>query len=372
MKKTIILAVVLLSATFGFSQTMDKPFSVGVHTGLVDYHGDLNREWFNAGDYNAHVGLTGMYTLNSWLNTGIEVNYGSISYHMPITAENSQLGFRANILHANAQLRLKFNNGKWISEDSKFQPYLYLGTGMSHLGARKLDDGQTLTVEGFDWTGNAGLGLTYKITDLIGVNYNFNYAMTNHDKRDNLSIGKNDQFMQHSVGVTFSFGKSKNKSDANSSTKMKDSDNDGVSDDMDRCPNTAKGVKVDKYGCPVVTDEARVILDNALKGILFETGKDVLVESSNSKLDEVAKLLKANSKFKLDIDGHTDNTGGKELNRELSLKRAQAVKNYLVKQGVEESRLNAQGFGDTQPIESNDTPEGRTANRRVELIVIQK
>ena len=108
-----------------------------------------------------------------------------------------------------------------------------------------------------------------------------------------------------------------------------------------------------------------------MKGILFETGSDVLVASSHSKLDKVADLMKANPKYNLAIDGHTDNTGGTELNHTLSHKRADAVKAYLVSKGINESRMTTKGFGETQPIKSNDTPEGRTANRRVELIVIQ-
>ena len=116
MRKSIVLVAVLLSATFTFAQTMERPISVGVHSGLVDYHGDLNQEWFNMGAYNAHVGLTAMYTLNPWLNTGVQVNYGSIGYHVPLTATNTQKGFRADMLHANAQLRLKFNNGAWLAE----------------------------------------------------------------------------------------------------------------------------------------------------------------------------------------------------------------------------------------------------------------
>lgn len=373
MKKTFILAALAILSFGSFAQTMNKPFAIGLHSGMVDYHGDLNRAWFNMGDYKAHIGLTGMYTLNPWLNTGIQVNYGSIGFHNPISSENTQLGFRANMLHANAQLRLKFNNGKWMSEDSKLQPYLYLGTGLSHMGARKQDDGQTLTVTGVDWTGNLGAGVTFMVNEKIGINYNLNYALTNHDKRDNLSVGKNDQFMQHSLGVTFNFGKSKNNQGSNGATetKAKDSDNDGVSDDKDKCANTPKGVAVDKYGCPVVEKETKQVLDNALKGILFETGKDVLVESSYDKLDAVAALMKANPKFKLEIDGHTDNTGTKEINKELSLKRAESVKKYLMKKGIEESRLIAKGYGDSEPIDTNDTPEGRANNRRVELIIIQ-
>lgn len=367
MRKSITFVAALLTATFTFSQTMDNPFSIGVHSGLVDYHGDLNQEWFNMGAYNAHIGLSGMYSLSPWLNTGIMVNYGSIGYHMPITSTNTQKGFRADMLHANAQLRLKFNNGTWLAEESRVQPYIYVGTGLSSMMSRTQSDGQNLTVEGTDWTGNAGLGVTYKVTELIGINYNFNYAMTNHDKRDNLSNGYNDQFMQHSLGLTFDFGNPKKLS----TPKVVDSDGDGVGDDWDRCPQTAKGVKVDRHGCPVVDKETRAILDDALKGILFETGSDVLVASSHSKLDKVADLMKANPKYNLAIDGHTDNTGGTELNHTLSHKRADAVKAYLVSKGINESRMTTKGFGESQPVKSNNTEEGRAENRRVELIVIQ-
>jgi len=375
MKKITFLTVLLCTSISATSQTMSRPISVGVHTGLVDYHGDLNRAWFNIADYRGHVGITGMYTINPWLNTGIQANYGTIGFHVPKNSANSQNGFRASMLHANAQLRLKFNNGRWLKEDSRVQPYVYVGTGLSHMNARTEDDGQTLTVKGMDWTGNLGAGVTFKITDLIGLNYNFNYAMTNHDKRDNLSVGKNDQFMQHSVGVVFNFGKPKaarNKNtDTGSTTNSNDADGDGVTNDKDKCANTPKGTAVDKYGCPIVDQDVKDVLDDALTGILFETGKDVLVPSSLTKLDAVASIMQANPKFKLEIDGHTDNTGNAALNKDLSLKRAEAVKAYLVKKGVEEGRLTAKGYGDTQPVDTNDTPEGRANNRRVEFIVIQ-
>lgn len=80
-------------------------------------------------------------------------------------------------------------------------------------------------------------------------------------------------------------------------------------------------------------------------------------------------MLKAHPDLKLLIEGHTDNTGSAEINQSLSEKRAEAVKAYLVSTfGIDASRLEAKGFGASKPVASNDTPEGRQQNRRVELV----
>ena len=76
--------------------------------------------------------------------------------------------------------------------------------------------------------------------------------------------------------------------------------------------------------------------------------------------------------LKIEIQGHTDNTGDADANLSLSQSRAEAVMNYLVEQGIDESRLTAQGYGDTAPIDSNETDEGRQNNRRTELKIISK
>ena len=104
-----------------------------------------------------------------------------------------------------------------------------------------------------------------------------------------------------------------------------------------------------------------------LKNVFFDSGLSVLQPESNTELDALANLLNENPSLRLKIKGHTDNIGSPQNNLKLSNERALAVKNYLVNKGIEEQRLSAIGLGATNPIESNETPEGRAANRRTEI-----
>ena len=106
----------------------------------------------------------------------------------------------------------------------------------------------------------------------------------------------------------------------------------------------------------------------ALRGILFDSGKDVIKPESEPLLREVLGLLNGTPALRLSIDGHTDNVGNPPANLALSKRRAEAVRNWLVGQGVSAARLSAQGFGDTRPVADNRTEEGRARNRRVELV----
>ena len=106
----------------------------------------------------------------------------------------------------------------------------------------------------------------------------------------------------------------------------------------------------------------------AVYGIGFDSGKATLKPDSTKVLEQVAKLLKDNADLKLRVEGHTDNQGKGKDNLELSKKRAEAVAEWLARNGGEKSRLKADGFGDTKPIGDNSTDEGRGKNRRVELV----
>ncbi|MFC2090073.1 OmpA family protein [Bacteroidota bacterium] len=113
---------------------------------------------------------------------------------------------------------------------------------------------------------------------------------------------------------------------------------------------------------------SKVVLDN----IYFETGKSILTPNSFEALKQVAKFLTDNSSVHLEISGHTDNTGSQRVNMNLSTARAKSVVDYLVEQGVSGARLVHKGYADTEPVASNDTPEGREQNRRVEFKVLSK
>ncbi|HXF95806.1 MAG TPA: OmpA family protein, partial [Gemmatimonadales bacterium] len=145
----------------------------------------------------------------------------------------------------------------------------------------------------------------------------------------------------------------------------KDGDSDGVDDTKDRCPNTAPDTRVDAQGCPILFTEARTPV--VLRGVTFETGRSALRPESYAVLDEVAASLVANPEIRIEIAGHTDNTGSEAANRRLSQARADAVRAYLASKGVVPDRMVARGYGEGSPVATNATPEGRAMNRRVEL-----
>ncbi len=155
---------------------------------------------------------------------------------------------------------------------------------------------------------------------------------------------------------------------ANSGCPWPDSDNDGVLDKDDKCPNEAGTVA--NNGCPeVVEPTAEVIatLNSYAKTILFDTGKSTFQQKTYPVLQAITAILKEYPKADFSVEGHTDSVGSKSLNQGLSEKRANAVKDYLVSNGVASERLSAHGFGEDYPIDSNATRAGRASNRRVEV-----
>jgi OmpA-OmpF porin, OOP family len=148
-----------------------------------------------------------------------------------------------------------------------------------------------------------------------------------------------------------------------------DQDRDSIPDDVDACPEIA-GTAANQ-GCPVIAKETIERVNFAAKNIFFKTGSDIITTGSFAGLDEVAAILNANPQVKLQIDGHSDNSGKAERNLELSRQRASAVLNYLVTKGINNNRLNATGFGDSKPVATNKTRAGQASNRRVEMTLIQ-
>jgi OOP family OmpA-OmpF porin len=169
-----------------------------------------------------------------------------------------------------------------------------------------------------------------------------------------------------------------------------DSDMDGVIDAMDKCPDTPRGIKVDETGCPIVPpvgdgdgDGVKDDIDECpdtppgvtvtakgcwvIKDLLFDFGKYTIRPENKDRLDKVVAKLKENPSMNVEIQGHTDNVGSLKYNETLSKNRAMAIKNYLVAEGIDASRLSASGYAFTRPVASNDTDEGRQLNRRVEL-----
>ena len=148
-----------------------------------------------------------------------------------------------------------------------------------------------------------------------------------------------------------------------------DTDGDGVLDKDDLCPEVA-GPASNK-GCPEPTTDDQKKLNQYAKTILFDTGKATIKFESAEILNQIINVLKKypNSRFR--IEGHTDSTGKKQKNIELSQNRADAVKIYLIQGGIASNRLESQGFGPEKPIASNKNKKGRALNRRVEINLIK-
>jgi outer membrane protein OmpA-like peptidoglycan-associated protein len=141
-----------------------------------------------------------------------------------------------------------------------------------------------------------------------------------------------------------------------------DTDGDGINDEEDKCPTIA-GI-AENGGCPQINFKAG--------NVQFVSGSATLTSGAKAELNKLAKILNEDYKdIKINIAGHTDNSGIPEKNQVLSINRAESVAKYLVSKGVNESRLTTTGFGQDQPVSDNTTPAGKAKNRRVEFKISQ-
>jgi OOP family OmpA-OmpF porin len=141
-----------------------------------------------------------------------------------------------------------------------------------------------------------------------------------------------------------------------------DSDGDGVANDVDECGNTPEDLEVDSRGCLIQQTIT-------LSGVNFPFNTATLDPNAKRILDLIAKQFINNPTMAAEVAGHTDWQGNEDYNQELSERRAQAVADYLIDQGVDSNNLTAVGYGESQPIGDNETEDGRNANRRVELAI---
>lgn len=169
-----------------------------------------------------------------------------------------------------------------------------------------------------------------------------------------------------------------------------DSDGDGVKDSADRCPGTPAGAAVDEFGCEFDTDGDGVVdsrdrcpgteqgqaVDNTgcdlaetyrMKDVHFGFDSAELTSDSRASLEDALEILKRNADLAVEIAGHTDAIGTESYNQSLSQRRARAVRDYLVANGIDTGRLTARGYGESEPIADNSSEAGRAMNRRVEL-----
>ncbi len=232
---------------------------------------------------------------------------------------------------------------------------------------------------------NYGAGVKYKLAERLSVKF---------DLRHVVEVGQGfDNNLLYTLGLSVPFGKvTKTAPVAKAVAPVatpKDSDKDGVIDSKDKCPNTIVGVKVDENGCELDDDKDGVVnrLDkcpNTMEGakvdaqgcislvdlkINFDINSAKISNSYSSRIAKFAEVLKSNPKLKATIKAYTDATGTEKYNQKLSEKRAAATVKALKALKVDTKRLKAVGYGETNPIATNKTKEGRAANRRVTAVI---
>lgn len=339
----------------------------------------------------------------------------------PISAYDSyetKLGYSGS-LSANLTLA----NIYWMNRKSLVQPYVTAGAGimgysitLDKAGTKtEYNSGESVKETFFP----VGAGLKFVLSNSINLDLGYTMNFVDGDNMDGYRSGpQNDKFSYSHIGLEFALG-SKSKTqlatynpvaalqddyisrnaalqaqleadrakhaaemaqrDVDWKRYLNDADKDGVSDYFDKCPNTPVGTQVDGAGCEIkitsttvnpvrviVTEEDKRVVAEAIRNLEFDFAKSTIRPSSYSSLNRVADLLKSKD-FSLKLAGHTDNVGSDAANLKLSKDRAESVKSYLVSQGANPSRIEATGYGESQPISTNKTASGRQNNRRVEF-----
>ncbi len=244
-----------------------------------------------------------------------------------------------------------------LGDRSGLTPFVLLGAGAAYNDVFPEDQ------DDYDWYANAGLGLVsgplnkYGVKMRLEVRYLYDAFATSYS--------------DYKAGLGFEFplyGEPKVIEKVIEQVKvveipgdgLADSDNDGIVDNRDKCPGTPEGVRVDGSGCPL----GNVV---GLDGVTFETASDRLRPDAKTILVAVADIMARYPEMVVEIAGHTDSVGSDAYNQHLSQMRAESVMTYLVGKGIDASRMSAVGYGESEPVDSNDTKEGRERNRRVEL-----
>jgi OmpA-OmpF porin, OOP family len=255
-----------------------------------------------------------------------------------------------------------------MNRDGVVSPYISVGAG-----AVQSDRGPGLNAN--DAMAQAGVGLLLNLWESAnGAN---SFALRPDLKARWSEAGAEGTLRDYigTIGFQYSFGAARVSAPTPEPTppptptppppppEPRDSDKDGVIDQLDRCPDTPAGVAVDAYGC---TRQGSITLE----GVGFEVNSTELTVSSRDVLDSLAADLKKYPRLKIELQGHTDSSGADQYNLALSQRRADAVRAYLLAQGVASTQLTSKGYGESQPIEDNTTAAGRTANRRVVMSVV--
>jgi OOP family OmpA-OmpF porin len=411
-----------------------RTWSIGVHAGALSNYTVLHgkEDWANQ-DYDLGYGLYVKKQVLHWF--GFQANFlmGQLHGTKNTVVGSPYIEYRTTIDYAgDISGVFTLGNISWDKQQKSIQPYLTAGAGYTFYKPALYDGAGNKT---YFHTGGSdvqeyfipvGAGLKFNISTGVNIDVGYIINFVNSDNIDGNVTGSTfDKFSYAHIGLEFALGKHtkpqlathnpvaamraeytmkasalQNQIDAekarnealrkdlnttnanlaatntNLAKFTVDSDNDGVPDFFDKCPNTPVGTPVDGAGCPLpvnkapvnvyITEADKKVVKDAIANLEFDTGKASIRPSSYPSLDKVAELLMSKN-FSLKLAGYTDNTGSDVNNLRLSKSRAESIKTYLVGKGANAAHIEAIGYGKLNPIATNTTPEGRQQNRRVEF-----
>ena len=237
MKKIFTLLLIICASIYVKAQTKDIPNNIGIIGGLTQYNGDLGQGFYKSSS-KSFGGLAFSRYINSHFDFVFNAAIGRLSF-----AEKNKTHFDSKLMDVNIHFRVKL-----LSSDAyKLVPFIFGGVGFADYSNYELKTNTEIKVDnpngnGFDVFVPFGAGLQLHLSEKFSLLLQETFAYTDHDNRDGETGKSNDGFLLHTVGLSYNFGKGK------------DSDNDGVKDARDKCPNTPKGFTVDVKGCPLDKD----------------------------------------------------------------------------------------------------------------------
>ncbi|MDP3859293.1 MAG: OmpA family protein [Stagnimonas sp.] len=262
----------------------------------------------------------------------------------------------------------------FYSRNRAFSPYFGVGAGVQHTtlkGAGGASDTEPMVDAGLGFFKYFNVGSSHD----LAIRADLRYRWAGLDNIKTAAPGTDDLAEPVlKVGLVVPFGPRPGAGSSTSATdgkpttaKILDSDGDGIADANDRCPGSAKGAPVDAYGC--TKEQLAAGSERQFDDVLFDFDKSDLTPAGIAILDNAASVVNSGEykSLLINVSGHTDWIGSEGYNQALSERRANAAKTYLIKQGVDASRIRTFAFGETTPVADNESAEGRAKNRRAEV-----
>ncbi len=332
MKRHLLTAALALIATLTITTTANAAPPITVNGGAGYWMFDSDRELESSG--------------TPWI--GLEYAWGDYwSTELMYTNDDANLengGGKVDVQSWQLDMMRYVGDPLGSGRTNYIRPYFVFGGGEIDI-----DEGSWDTVE---TQVNVGAGFRYMLTNRFGVRA---------DARVLHSLDEHENDLLFSAGLNWYFGDVTPPAPAAAPAPV-DSDGDGVTDDRDQCPGTPAGTRVDATGCPLPV--AKVASIRLLVNFAFDSSQ--VQERYFQDIAGLADFLQKFDDLNVEVEGHTDSQGPDDYNQSLSQRRAQAVVDVLVNQhGISASRLQAVGYGESRPVETNETDAGRAKNRRV-------